>query len=49
MTAIQKRVIVAGIKIKIARGESLEAILASYVNLSEDEKQELRNYFNTEV
>jgi hypothetical protein len=49
MTVIQKRVLIAGIKIKIARGESLEAILTSYVNLSEEEKQELRNYFNTEV
>lgn len=42
MTAIQKRVILAGIKIKLARGEDLEAILATYVNLTEEEKIEIR-------
>lgn len=42
MTAIQKRVIVAGIKIKLDRGEDLEAILETYVNLTEEEKQEVR-------
>nr|WP_312578324.1 hypothetical protein [Sedimentibacter sp.] len=42
MTAIQKKVITMGIKIKLARGEDLEDILATYVNLSEDEKIEIR-------
>jgi hypothetical protein len=42
MTAIQKRVLIAGIKIKLARGELLEDILLTYVNLTEEEKQEIR-------
>jgi len=43
MTAIQKRVLIAGIKIKLARGEELEDILATYVNLTEDNKVEIKN------
>ena len=43
MTAIQKRVLIAGIKIKLNRGEELEDILASYVNFTEEEKQEIRD------
>ena len=43
MTEIQKRIILAGIKIKLNRGEELEDILASYVNLTEEEKQEIRD------
>lgn len=43
MTAIQKRILLAGIKIKLARGEELEDILATYVNLTDDEKQEIRD------
>jgi len=43
MTAIQKRILIAGIKIKLNRGEELEDILASYVNLTEEEKQEIRD------
>jgi len=42
MTAIQKKVIMAGIKIKLARGEDLEAILTTYVNLTDEEKQEIK-------
>lgn len=42
MTKIQKKILIAGIKIKMERGELLEDILASYVKLPEDEKQELR-------
>lgn len=45
MTEIQKRIILAGIKIKLNRGEELEDILASYINLTEEEKQEIREYF----
>ena len=45
MTIIQKRVILMGIKIKLVRGENLEDILESYVNLTEDDKQEIRNEF----
>lgn len=44
MTAIQKKILITGIKIKLARGEGLEDILATYVNLSEEDKQELREY-----
>lgn len=42
MTAIQKKIIIAGIKIKLNRGENLEEILESYVNLTVEEKQEIR-------
>jgi hypothetical protein len=42
MTDIQKKIVIAGIKIKLARGELLEDILTSYVKLNEDEKQEFR-------
>ena len=42
MTAIQKRILIAGIKIKLARGEELEDILETYVNLTDENKQELR-------
>lgn len=43
MTAIQKRILIAGIKIKLNRGEDLEEILASYINLAEEDKQEIRD------
>jgi len=42
MTAIQKKIIIAGINIKLERDENLEAILASYVKLTETEKTEVR-------
>ena len=45
MTSVQKRVIIAGIKIKLARGEYLEDILATYVNLTDAKKQEIREAF----
>lgn len=47
MTSIQKKVLVAGIKIKLARGEDLESILETYVNLVEEEKQEIRIEFES--
>ena len=43
MTALQKRILLAGIKIKLNRGEVLEDIFASYVNLTAEEKQEIRD------
>ena len=52
MTAIQKKILIAGIKIKLnrvaeeSRATELEVILATYVNLTEAEKQEIRDYFN---
>jgi hypothetical protein len=42
MTTIQKRIIIAGIKIKVARGENLESILEIYINLTPEEKKEIR-------
>lgn len=46
MTALHKRILVAGIKIKLARDENLEEILETYVNLTPDKKQEIRGYFS---
>ena len=43
MNAIQKRILIAGIKIKLNRGEELEDILATYVNLTAEEKQDIRH------
>ena len=48
MTAIQKRILIAGIKIKLNRGEDLEEILTSYVKLTEEEKQEIRDHFDNQ-
>lgn len=48
MTSIQKKIIIAGIKIKLARGEDLEVILLTYVNLTDEEKQEIRDHLNQE-
>ncbi len=42
MTDIQKKILIAGIKIKLERGELLDDILALYVKLSDEEKQVLR-------
>lgn len=42
MTDIQKKILIVGIKIKLARGELLEDILATYVNLTDENKQEIR-------
>ena len=43
MTTIQKRILMAGINIKLKRGEELEDILALYINLTVEEKQEIRD------
>lgn len=43
MNTIQKRILIAGISIKLNRGEDLEEILASYVNLTEEYKQEIKD------
>lgn len=42
MTPIQKKIILAGIQIKLDRGESLETILTSYTKLTVNDKQEIR-------
>lgn len=43
MTAIQKKIILAGIKIKLNRGEDLGEVLETYVNLTAEDKEEIRN------
>lgn len=42
MNETKMKVVIAGIKVKLARGESLEDILESYVKLSEEEKTYIR-------
>ena len=39
MTTIKKKTVIRGIKIKLAREEDLETVLATYVNLTEYEKE----------
>ncbi|WP_313342483.1 hypothetical protein [Sedimentibacter sp.] len=46
MTAIQKKILIAGIKIKLDRDEDLETILSTYVNLTNESKDEIRNHFS---
>ncbi len=43
------KVLTAGIRVKLGRGESLDNILESYVKLTEEEKDSLRNYFNDSI
>ena len=43
MTAAQLKLITYGIKIKLKRGEELETILSSYVKLTDEEKETIRN------
>ena len=42
MSALQMKIIIAGIRIKLARGEDLEGILESYVKLTDEEKDRIR-------
>lgn len=42
MSTLQLKVIVYGVRSKIRKGEDLEEILNSYINLTEDEKQYVR-------
>ena len=39
---MKMNILIIGIMRKVNRGELLEDILTSYVNLTEDEKQEIR-------
>ena len=39
------RVLINGIRIKLSRGETLENILESYVKVSEEEKEYIRDVF----
>lgn len=42
MTDVQRRAVIAGIRIKMGRGEKLEDILSAYANLSEKEKESIQ-------
>ena len=42
MSALQMKIIIAGIRIKLARGEDLEGILENYIKLSGEEKDRIR-------
>ncbi len=37
------KVVIAGIRVKLGRGEELETVLESYVKLSDEEKTYIRN------
>ena len=43
MTNAELKVVLYGIKVKIKRGGDLEEILASYANLTDEEKQYIRD------
>lgn len=43
MNNTELKAITYGVKVKINRGESLDDILTSYVNLTEKEKEYIRN------
>lgn len=42
MNDIKLNIVISGIRIKLYRGENLEDILESYVNLTEEEKDFIR-------
>lgn len=42
-------VMVRGINLKLSRGEELEETLSTYVKLTEEEKQQIREVIETEV
>lgn len=42
VTETKMRILVAGIKMKLARGAALDEVLKAYVSLTEDEKTQLR-------
>lgn len=46
MTDAQLKLITYGIRIKLKRGEELETILSSYVKLTNEEKETIRNIIN---
>lgn len=43
MSNLKMQILIIGIKQKLNRGEILQDILASYINLTEDEKLEIEN------
>lgn len=40
---LKMKIIIYGVRVKIARGENLEDILASYIKLTIEEKEYIRN------
>lgn len=45
LSNIQKAIIIRAVKIRLGRGEELEAILSSYSKLTDDEKTEIQEEF----
>jgi len=45
MTSQMKSILIFGIQSKLSRGENLEDILDTYKNLTDEEKNEIRNIF----
>lgn len=48
LTGVKLKIIVRGVKLKLGRGEKLEEILATYENLTEEEKQQIRDNITNE-
>ena len=46
LSGAKLKIIVRGVKIKVQRGENLEEILDRYENLTEEEKQQVRDGVN---
>lgn len=46
LSGAKLKIIVRGVKIKVQRGENLEEILGGYENLTEEEKQQVRDGVN---
>ncbi len=42
-------ILLTGIKRKLERGENLDDILISYINLTDEEKQEISEHFDKEA
>ena len=43
LTGVKLKIIVRGVILKLKRGEDLETVLATYENLTEEEKQQIRD------
>lgn len=48
LTGVRLKIIVRGVKLKLERGEDLEDVLATYENLTEEEKQQIRENVKNE-
>lgn len=45
MNDVTKNIVIRAINVRIKRGESIDDILASYLKLTEEEKNELKEMF----